>query len=281
MCRFYFIQTLLDICMKENINLKGVCDKTHISYHGFWGFNTFGIMRRTQHLLFSKAVPAENWSTSYPCDCIMSFAVNTAELGVLLLLGSEGRAQDAWRSHVGLGSCQGWKCCKSPRGRWDLSGGLWSLFLVLRGGVWCSVVLYCLHNHNFSQSWACCSSSCRPLLWKEVGSWVLLYFNHLMTLCPVQYQFVKVSGALHKIKSFDILHPSSKCNKNILSDLSQWHSAGENLSHGVWPSVLERHIKIIPPCYVVVLDSLKFQLGSCHLRAQRWMNGCKLQLVLG
>lgn len=64
------------------------------------------------------------------------------------------------------------------------------------------------------------------LLWKEVGSWVLCYFNHLMTLCPVQYQFVKVSGALHKIKSFDTLHPSSKCNKNSLADLSQWHSAG-------------------------------------------------------
>lgn len=189
------------------------------------------------------------------------------------------------------GSCQGWKCCKSPRGKvgslrrttklylWSLPG--WEF--LLRGGVWCFAVLglYCLHNHNFPWSWACSGSSHRPLLWKKVGSWVLLYFHHLMTLCPVQYQFVKVSGALHKIKSFDILHPSSKCNKNILSDLSQWHSAGENLSHGVWPSVLERHIKIIPPCYVVVLDSLKFQLGGCHLRAQRWMNGCKLQLVLG
>lgn len=218
------------------------------------------------------------------------FAVNTAELGVLLLVGSEGwyrtleghmwvlapaRAESAARAQGEGGTSQ--EDCKGYF--WLLPG--WQF--LLRGGVCCLVVLglYCLYKHNFGQSWDCCSSSCRLLLWKKVGSWVLLYFNHLMTLCPAQYQFVKVSAALHKIKSLDILHPSSKCNKNILSDLSQWHSAGENLSRGVWPSALERHIKIIPPCYVVVLDSHKFQLGGCHLRAQRWMKGCKLQLVLG
>lgn len=153
--------------------------------------------------------------------------------------------------------------------------------LLVRGGGRLFVVLgpYYLCTH-FSQFWTCCSSTCALSVWKEVGSWVLLCFNHLMTLCPVQYQFVKVSGALHKIKSFDTLHPSSKCNKNILADLSQWHSAGENLSRGVWPSVLEMHIKIIPSCCMVLLDSLKFQLDGCHLRALWWMNGCKLQLVL-
>lgn len=274
MCGFYFIQTPLDICMKENINLRGVCDKTHISYHGFWDFNTFVIMRRTQHLLFSEAIRAEKWSTSYPyfvhtyllCPWLVTllsilccpFAVGVTGLGVGCL-----------RVTLGFESCQGWKGCRSPQGRWDHSGGPQSLFLVTArvgipadrrslvfcgpGSVWPPLPQLCW-------SWACCNSSHRLLLWKKVGSWVLLCFNHLMTLCPVQYQFVKVSGALHKIKSFDILHPSSKCNKNILSDLSQWHSAGENLSHSVWPSVLERHIKMIPPCYVVVLDSLKFQL---------------------
>lgn len=145
---------------------------------------------------------------------------------------------------------------------WTLPG--WE-FLV-RGGGWCFTLLglYCLHSYEFSQFRGCYSSTCGPLVWKEVGSWALLYFNHLMTLCPVQYQFVKVSGALHKIKSFDTLHPSSKCNKNILADLFQWHSAGANLSRGVWPNVLETHIKIIPSCCMVLLASLKFPLDGYH-----------------
>lgn len=100
---------------------------------------------------------------------------------------------------------------------------------------------------------------------RKLASWVLLYFNHLMSLCPVQYQFFKVSGALHEIKSFDTLPPCSKCNKNILAYLSQWHSAGENLSHCVWPNVLEMHIKIIPSCWMVLLVILKIQLDGCHL----------------
>lgn len=146
---------------------------------------------------------------------------------------------------------------------WSLPG--WEF--PVRGGGRCFMLLglYCLRSYKFSQFRACCSSTCGLLVWKEVGSWVLLYFNHLMTLCPVQYQFVKVSGALHKIKSFDTLHPSSKCNKNILADLSQWHSAGANLPHGVWPNVLETHIKIIPSCCMVLLASFKFQLDGCHL----------------
>lgn len=137
MCRFYFIQTPLDICMKENINLKGVCDKTHISYRGLWGFNTFDIMRRTQHLLFSKASPAEKWSTSYPYDWIMSlcwtwslFAAGIRGLGTGwwkvtcgfgLLAGLEdGTSRENNKAFIS-GGCQGGSSC------WEQQfGALWS-----------------------------------------------------------------------------------------------------------------------------------------------------------
>ena len=125
------------------------------------------------------------------------------------------------------GASRGWGEGGLSQG--DCDAVFWSLpgwdFLV-RGGGQCSMLLgpYCLRSHSFFQFWACCSSTCRPLVWKELGSWVLLYFNHLMTLCPVQYQFVKVghytklSHLIHSILPANVIRTSLPTS---LSDIQQ------------------------------------------------------------